>query len=50
MPTPELEPQPVNRETVVPTPLEELIDEVRTDAKRDPEAYAREAIVAEGGE
>jgi hypothetical protein len=50
MPTPELEPQPANRETVEPTPLEQLIDEVRQDAKLDPKAYARDAIVPEGGE
>lgn len=51
MATPELKPQttetPEARET---NPLAEVIEEVRADAQRDPKAYARETIVAEGGE
>lgn len=32
------------------SPLQKVIDEVKQDAKRDPEGYARETIVPEGGE
>ena len=32
------------------SPLEQLLEKVKEDAKRDPEAYARETIVPEGGE
>jgi len=32
------------------TPLEQVVEEIRGDAARAPEQYAREAIVAEGGE
>ncbi len=37
-------------EKVEREPLAEVIDEVRADAARDPQAYARETIVPEGGE
>jgi hypothetical protein len=32
------------------TPIDQLVEEVRTDAAKDPEAYARETVVPEGGE
>lgn len=32
------------------TPLARALDEIRADAGRDPRAYARDAIVPEGGE
>ena len=37
-------------EKVEREPLAEVIDEVRADAARDPQTYARETIVPEGGE
>ena len=33
-----------------PDTLESLVDAVAMDARRDPEAYARETLVPEGGE
>ncbi|HEX7838195.1 MAG TPA: hypothetical protein VF469_12060 [Kofleriaceae bacterium] len=33
-----------------PTPIERVLDEIRADAARDPERYARETIVPKGGE
>lgn len=32
------------------TPLDRVIEEIRSDAARRPEQYAREAIVPQGGE
>jgi hypothetical protein len=36
--------------TPAATPLDRVIDEIRGDAARRPEQYAREAIVPKGGE
>lgn len=47
--TPEPQQQPTE-DKVQRTPLAEVIDQVRADAQRDPEAYARETVVPEGGE
>ena len=33
-----------------PNPLDEVVEQVRADAERDPEKYARDAIVPKGGE
>ncbi len=54
MPMPAI-PQPtpaeqLPNETVEREPLAEIVDEVRKDAARDPQTYARETIVPEGGE
>ena len=47
----QIAPTPVARDQPRPaTPLDQLVDEVRADATRSPEQYARDAIVAEGGE
>ena len=48
-PQPKTQEQAPN-ETVEREPLAEVLEEVRKDAARDPQGYARETIVAEGGE
>jgi hypothetical protein len=44
------EPQPTALPESKKSPLDAVIDEVKTDAEKKPEAYARETIVPEGGE
>jgi len=34
----------------VKTPLDEAVEQIRADAEREPEKYARESIVSKGGE
>lgn len=47
--TPEPKQQPTE-DKIERTPLAEVVDQVREDARRDPAAYARETVVPEGGE
>jgi hypothetical protein len=50
---PQTKPQREAETRTVPTektPLDKAIDEIRSDAARDPEAYARETVVPDGGE
>jgi hypothetical protein len=47
---PNAKPEVTEPEPTKPTPLDGVVDEVKTDAARDPRAYARETIVPEGGE
>ena len=50
MPTPELETVTPAQNDTERTPIERLVDEVRTDAQKDPKGYIKETIVPEGGE
>jgi len=43
-------PTPTQTPAETPPPIERVLDEIRADAARDPERYAREAIVPKGGE
>jgi len=44
--------QAENREQIeqTPTPLDEAVAQIRADAEREAETYARDAIVSKGGE
>ncbi len=48
--TPKLDTETPTPNETEKTPLEQLVDEVRTDAQRDPTGYVRETIVPKGGE
>lgn len=49
-PNPKPKTEPETRIVPTETPLERVIEEVRSDAAQKPDVYARETIVPEGGE